>query len=205
MFPHRYLRSSTLCLFASAFARLTFSATDSPHADPHPPAPRPPPHAAPSPINTSLTGGSLYELLPQEELESLNQTSTRIASMMDAILPFDTVVWPHAIRDEQGRNGLFLAPRVPFATLATDPDQEALKGWLVCAILAVGKYAEAASVPLHHIGFTDASGMGRDLWYLDIDIGTIIQLHRRLVSGTLSTDDAFQELTSRWKKLTRDS
>jgi hypothetical protein len=156
------------------------------------------------PTEPSLPPGGRYDVLPREELDSLSRTSSRIASMMDEILPFDTMVWPHAIRDEHGRNGIFLAPRVPFATLAAQPDQEPLKGWLICAILAVGKYVEGSSAPVHHICLTDASGMRGDLWCYDVDIATIRHLHQRLVTGALSADEAFDSLTSRWKKITRD-
>lgn len=184
--PIRHLAGITLCLFS-------FSTDGSLHADPSPPPPllsHPPTHHH-------------YEIIPHGELETLNQTSRRIASMMDAILPFESTVWPHAIRDELGRTGIFLAPSIPFETLAAAPENEPLIGWIVCAILASGKYLETVSFPVHHICLTDPTGMRGDLWCYDIDIATVRYLHRHLAAGSLTAEEAYQTLTARWKKITR--
>ncbi len=184
--PLRHLAGITLIL-------LSFSTDGSLHADPSPPPPlvsHPPNHHH-------------YEVVPHSELEALSQASRRIASMMDAILPFESTVWPHAIRDELGRTGIFLAPSIPFNTLATNPDEDPLKGWIVCAILATGKYIETIPFPVHHVCLTDQTGMRGELWCYDIDIATVRYLHRHLASGTLTAEQAYQTLIARWKKITR--
>jgi hypothetical protein len=146
-----------------------------------------------------------YTVLSQAELEILNHKAMQMEAMMDAILPMATLVWPHAVRDAQGRVGLFMAPTVAFSDLARGPNDEHLVGWVVCAVIAAGKYAEVSEVRIDHICFTDPTGMRGDLWCYDVEMAMIRQLHRRLATGQMGPEEAYQLIAEHWQKITRDS
>lgn len=141
-----------------------------------------------------------YTLLSREEFENMQHLARRVSSMMGEILPFQTRVWPHAVRDSKGRAGLFLESALPMASLSGTPDQEYFKGWLVCAVLAVGKYSVMPGVELDHVCFTDASG-AEARWFYDVDIALVRNLHRGLVHKELSADEVYDQLISQWKRL----
>jgi hypothetical protein len=144
-----------------------------------------------------------YIVLTQPELEVLNRTAMQMEAMMDAILPMATLVWPHAVRDGQGRVGLFMAPTVAFDDLARGLNDDHLVGWVVCAVIAAGKYAEVSEVRIDHLCFTDPTGMRGDLWCYDVDMAMVRQLHRRLATGQMGPEEAYQVITEHWEKITR--
>jgi hypothetical protein len=213
MKPLTYLTRSVLCLLAFGIGWLAFLWGESLHADPseatltqlvaRQPGPARQRVVMEEQEGRALVGG--YAVLRYGELESLNRIAVRMASMMDAILPVESLVWPHAVRDEQGRVGMFMAPTVSFEQLAKGPSEDSLKGWLVCALIAAGKYAEGSAVTIDHLCFTDPTGMGGDLWCYDVDIMTVRQLHRRLLTGVMTPDEAYQVLIERWRRITEDS
>jgi hypothetical protein len=146
-----------------------------------------------------------YTLLGHEEYETLEVYARRVALMMREILPFDTQVWPHAVRDSQGRTGLVLESSVPVSMLADSTDQEFLKGWIVCAILAVGKYSEIPGVRVDHVCFTDGTGAAGGGWFYDADHVFIMELYRSLVGGQVGAGEAYAALVSNWSHVVPES
>ena len=143
-----------------------------------------------------------YTLLAHDEYEDLQYLARRVGSMMGEFLPFYTHVWPHAVRDSQGRSGLILESSIPLANLAASHDQEHLKGWLVCAILAVGKYSDLPGVELDHLCFTDATAQASEArWCYDADASLVRGLHRALVKGEITAEQAHDRLVAHWKRL----
>lgn len=142
-----------------------------------------------------------YTLLSLEEYESLSMMSRRVMGMMAEILPFYTEVWPHAVRDSRGRAGLIVVSSVPLEELATSTNQDSFKGWLVCAIVALGKYSAITGVPIQHVCFTDINGASEQRWCYDADMSLVCGLHRSLVTGSITADEAHAALVSHWRRI----
>jgi hypothetical protein len=141
----------------------------------------------------------------REANKELRRAMQRERALQREILPFDTQVWPHAVRDSQGRTGLVLESSVPVSMLADSTDQEFLKGWIVCAILAVGKYSEIPGVRVDHVCFTDGTGAAGGGWFYDADHVFIMELYRSLVGGQVGAGEAYAALVSNWSHVVPES
>lgn len=140
--------------------------------------------------------------LSREETQVLGSLARRIQQMMSLFGGTRTRAWPHAVRDERGYLGMFIWSERPFLSAVQGELSEAAKRWVILGVVAAAKYLETSSTPVDFIAFTDSQADKGQRWYLEIDIDSVRNIHRRIVKGYLDTDEAFPEIERAWKKIT---
>ena len=139
-------------------------------------------------------------VLDRVELHALENISRRAESMMEMSNVVTTRVWPHAVTDARGRQGIFISSMRP---LFEEKDAHLVKvkrAWVVLGLIAAVKYAEGSQ--LGHIAFTDADGLQGERYYYDLDIAPAREIQRDLLRGRLALEDAFDVIAARWEKVT---
>lgn len=140
--------------------------------------------------------------LDRLELLALQSIAERAESMLSIAEAIPTRVWPHGVRDERGRQGLFIGSLRPLFEESHPRLVEARKAWVVVGLIAAVKYSEGSQVG--HIAFTDANGLQGGKFYYDIDITHARAIHRDLVIGTLAFEEAYDVIATTWEKVTAD-
>jgi hypothetical protein len=140
------------------------------------------------------------EVLNRRELLILESIAWQVQSMMTLFEPVETSVWPHGVRDQRGRQGLFIGSQAPLFTSQDEATAATRKKWVVCALIAAVKYAEGSQ--LGHIAFTDARRVDEHRSYYDLDMTTAREILRLFHLGILSPDETYR-LISSWQKVTR--
>ena len=139
-------------------------------------------------------------VLDRVELHALENIARRAQSMMELSNVVPTRVWPHAVTDARGRQGLFISSMRP---MFDENDEYLIKfkrAWVVLGLIAAVKYAEGSQ--LGHIAFTDVDGLQGERCYYDLDIAPAREIHRDLIRGHLALDDAYDVIAARWEKVT---
>jgi len=140
-------------------------------------------------------------VLNRQELHVLSVLACRTESMMTLASFTQSHVWPHGVRDHQGRIGLFIGSSEPLIH-AKDPALfEAGKSWVVLGVIAAAKYAEGSAVDPDHIAFTDSEGLNGERWYYDLDMKIARRLHRQMVDGVLKPTQAYDLIAAAWRKV----
>ncbi len=137
---------------------------------------------------------SRAELLPLEAIARRAQTMMEVASFTP------TRVWPHGVRDQQGRLGIFLSSARP---LFGDPKPvivQAKEAWVVFGLVAAVKYAEGSQ--LGHIAFTDSRGETGERWYYDISMAEAREIHELMIRGLVRPENAYRLIEAAWQKVT---
>ncbi len=140
------------------------------------------------------------QALSRAELLPLEAIAGRAQSMMSVAKFTPTRVWPHGVRDRQGRLGIFLSSGRP---LFNDPALSIVKAkeaWVVYGLVAAVKYSEGSQVG--HVAFTDSSGETGERWYYDISMAEARKIHEMLISGILRLENAYSLIEAVWKKVT---
>ncbi len=140
--------------------------------------------------------------LDRQELLAVKSVASRAESMLDIADAVPTRVWAHGVRDQKGRQGIFIGSLRPLFEESHPRVVEARRAWVVVGLIAAVKYAEGSGVG--HIAFTDANGLQGERFYYDIDMSDAREVHRRLVAGTLPFEEAYDVITSKWEKITAD-
>jgi hypothetical protein len=138
--------------------------------------------------------------LTRSELLPLEAIAQRAQSMMSVATFTPTRVWPHGVRDRQGRLGIFLCSERP---ILHDPAPDmvlAKEAWVVFGLVAAVKYSEGSQVG--HVAFTDSSGETGERWYYDISMAEAREIHEMLISGILQPENAFRLIEAAWQKVT---
>ena len=94
--------------------------------------------------------------LSRAELLPLEAVAGRVQSMMSEVAFTSTRVWPHGVRDQQGRIGIFLSSERPLFNDPTPAIAQAKEDWVVIGLVAAVKYSEGSQI--RHIAFTDSRG-----------------------------------------------
>lgn len=141
--------------------------------------------------------------LDRLELLALQSIAQRAESMMGIAEAIPTRVWPHGVRDEKGRQGIFFGSLRPLFEESHPQLVEAKKAWVVVGLIAAVKYAEGSQVG--HIAFTDANGLQGGSFYYDIDISHAREIHRNLLVGALAFERAYEVIATKWEKVTADN
>jgi len=139
-------------------------------------------------------------VLDRVELHALENIARRAESMMELSNVVPTRVWPHAVTDACGRQGIFISSMRP---LFDEKEQQLIKvkrAWVVLGLIAAVKYAERSQ--LGHIAFTDADGLQGERCYYDLDIAPAREIQRDLIRGRLALEEAYDVIASHWEKVT---
>lgn len=138
--------------------------------------------------------------LTRSEMLPLEAIALRVQSMMSVATFTPTRVWPHGVRDQQGRLGIFLSSERPILHDPTPAMVQAKKAWVVFGLVAAVKYSEGSQVG--HVAFTDSSGETGERWYYDISMAEAREIHEMLIRGILQPDNAFRLIEAAWQKVT---
>ena len=76
------------------------------------------------------------QVLSLAELQPLETISKRVASMMSVISTVPTRIWPHGVRDHQGRQGIFLSSQRPLFHDSDPAVVQAKQAWVVYGLIA---------------------------------------------------------------------
>jgi hypothetical protein len=157
---------------------------------------------APSATSLSMpTADSMAaRALSRAELLPLEAIARRAQSMMEMALFTPTRVWPHGVRDQQGRLGIFLSSERPLFGDPTPVIAQAKEAWVVFGLVAAVKYSEGSQI--RHIAFTDSRGETGERWYYDISMAEAREIHELLVRGILRPENAFKVIEAAWQKVT---
>jgi hypothetical protein len=140
--------------------------------------------------------------LTRSELLPLEAIARRVQSMMSVATFTPTRVWPHGVRDYQGRLGIFLSSERPILHDAAPETVLAKEAWVVFGLVAAVKYSEGSQVG--HVAFTDSRGETGERWYYDISMSEAREIHEMLISGILQPENAFRLIEAAWQKVTTD-
>lgn len=152
--------------------------------------------------NMPTTESKAARALSRAELLPLEAIARRVQSMMEVASFTPTRVWPHGVRDQQGRLGIFLSSARP---LFGDPKPvivQAKEAWVVFGLVASVKYAEGSQ--LGHIAFTDSRGETGERWYYDISMAEAREIHDLMIRGLLRPENAFKLIEASWQKINAD-
>jgi hypothetical protein len=144
------------------------------------------------------------KVLGREELAELKTISKNISEMMTVTDYVHTDVWPHAVRDSKGRAGVFVSCSYPILSTSGEAAAIARESWVTLAVIAAVKYSEGSVVPLQHLAFTDPNGETQSSWYYDLDMDIARYVHRQLVHGGMSRQQAYAMVERSWVKVTND-
>lgn len=139
--------------------------------------------------------------LSRAELLPIEAIARRAQSMMEVASFTPTRVWPHGVRDQQGRIGLFLSSERPIFGDPTPGITQAKEAWVVFGLVAAVKYSEGSQVG--HVAFTDSNGETGERWYYDISMAEAREIHELMVRGILRPGNAFKLIEATWQKITR--
>lgn len=160
-----------------------------------------PSSAPPASSQTVLVGDSRGgRALSRAELLPLEAVAGRVQSMMSEIAFTFTRVWPHGVRDEQGRIGIFLSSERPLFNDPTPAIVQAKEDWVVIGLVAAVKYAEGSQI--RHIAFTDSRGETGERWYYDLSMAEAREIHGLMIRGVLHPENAYRVIEARWQKVT---
>jgi hypothetical protein len=153
---------------------------------------------------SSSTHDAHGAVLGREELDGLKAISQNISSMMTVTDFVHTQVWPHAVRDSKGRAGIFISCSFPLLSSQGEKAAIARESWVILAVIAAVKYSEDSAVPLQHLAFTDPNGENQSSWYYDLDMDVARYIHRQLVHGGMSKQQAYAMVERSWVKVSND-
>jgi len=140
------------------------------------------------------------QALSRAELLPLEAIAQRAQSMMSVATFTPTRVWPHSVRDRQGRLGIFLSSGRPLFNDPTLSIVKAKEAWVVFGLVAAVKYSEGSQVG--HVAFTDSSGETGERWYYDISMAEAREIHALMLRGILRPENAFKFIEAAWQKVT---
>lgn len=157
-------------------------------------------------LNTSQSAnpdqGTAARVLTRAELLPLEAIAGRVQSMMSVASFTPTRVWPHGVRDHQGRLGLFLSSQRRLFNEGTPAVIRAREAWVVFGLVAAVKYSEGSQI--RHIAFTDTCDETRERWYYDISMVEAREIHEMLIRGVVRPENAYRLIEAAWKKITPD-
>jgi len=122
--------------------------------------------------------------------------------MMSVATFTTTRVWPHGVRDQQGRLGIFLSSERPVFHDSKPILVRAKEAWVVFGLIAAVKYSEGSQVG--HLAFTDSNGETGERWYYDISMAEAREIHGMMIRGILKPENAFKVIETVWQKITTD-
>jgi len=140
--------------------------------------------------------------LKAQEWLTLESIAKRAESMMAVATFVSTRVWPHGVRDNKGRLGIFIGCNRP---LFAEKDERIVKpneAWVVFGLIAAVKYSEGSQVG--HIAFTDRDGIHGERWYYDLDMPTAREIHSMMFQGLVAPENAYHLIESSWVKVTAE-
>jgi len=140
--------------------------------------------------------------LIRSELLPLEAIARRVESMMSVATFTTTRVWPHGVRDQQGRLGIFLSSERPVFHDSKPILVRAKEAWVVFGLIAAVKYSEGSQVG--HLAFTDSNGETGERWYYDISMAEAREIHGMMIRGILKPENAFKVIETVWQKITTD-
>jgi hypothetical protein len=138
--------------------------------------------------------------LSRAELLPLEAVAGRVQSMMSEVAFTSTRVWPHGVRDQQGRIGIFLSSERPLFNDPTPVIAQAKEDWVVIGLVAAVKYSEGSQI--RHIAFTDSRGETGERWYYDLSMAEAREIHEMMIRGVLRPENAYKLIEARWQKVT---
>jgi hypothetical protein len=150
--------------------------------------------SAPSAESNAARALSRAEFLPLEAI------AKRVQSMMSVASFTPTRVWPHGVRDQQGRLGIFLSSERPLFTDPAPTIVKAKEAWVVFGLVAAVKYSEGSQI--RHIAFTDSQGETSERWYYDISMVEAREIHEMLIRGIVRPENAYRLIEAAWQKIT---
>lgn len=161
--------------------------------------------SAKTPVSNSSQSGTPPEsnaarALTRAELLPLEAIAKRVQSMMSVDVFTPTRVWPHGVRDQQGRLGIFLSSERPLFNDPTPSIVKAKEAWVVFGLVAAVKYAEGSQI--RHIAFTDTRGETTERWYYDISMAEAREIHEMLIRGIVRPENAYKLIEAAWLKIT---
>jgi hypothetical protein len=142
------------------------------------------------------------KVLNRSELHTLSAISQKMEFMINPAEFNHTRVWPHGVRDERGRIGLFISCAYPFTEMTTGPELEGFKAWVIYTVIAAVKYSEGSPVRIDHLGFAEFGDSSGDKWYWDLDMATAKLVHKKLFSKGITADEAYSIITKSWARVT---
>lgn len=96
---------------------------------------------------------------------------------------------------------MFIWSEKPLLSAGSGEMSESAKRWIILGVVAASKYLETSPTPVDFIAFTDSKADTGPRWYLELDVESARNIHRRIVKGYLDTDEAFPEIERSWKRI----
>jgi hypothetical protein len=155
-----------------------------------------------SPQSAPPAGSNAARALSRAELLPLEAIAGRVQSMMSEVAFTSTRVWPHGVRDQQGRLGIFLSSERPLFNDPTPAIVQAKEDWVVIGLVAAVKYSEGSQI--RHIAFTDSRGETGEHWYYDISMVEAREIHEMLIRGIVRPENAYRLIEAAWQKVTAE-
>jgi hypothetical protein len=151
-------------------------------------------------VSSSPSKPTAGHVLDRNEFHILENIAHRAESMMQLSNFIHTRVWPHAVTDARGRQGIFIDSSRPVLQENEGPLAIAKRPWVVFGLIAALKYAEGTS--LGHIAFTDTDSFKKGRYYYDLDIILAREIQRDLLRGRLTPEQAYDAIVKHWEKIT---
>lgn len=155
-----------------------------------------------SPASVQPTEG---HVLSRHELHALTEAARGVEAFIRRTPHLGTRVWPHAVRDGQGRAGLIIMAHRPLLMSMNLEDLDQRRNWVLAALIAAGWQMESTPARVDHLALTDPEGMRGQQWYYDVDMALARRLFLRLREGTLSAEAAYRQVVSSWRLVTAES
>lgn len=142
------------------------------------------------------------QALNRRTLLVLEDVARRTQETMMRFKTVETRVWPHGVRDQHGRQGLFIAADSALLSRTDAEAQRLRQAWVVCGLIAAVKHAEGSQ--LGHLGFTETRAVHQPAFYYDLDMATAREIHRLLSHGVLSLEQGYRMINASWRKISVD-
>ncbi len=144
-------------------------------------------------------------VLLRHEIQALGDVARGIEHMLRHTQFTGTQVWPHAVRDSQGRAGLIVMAHRPLLMSMNMEDIDIRRTWVLVSLIAAARQMQITESQLDHIALTDREGMTGDLWYYDVDIQVAHRIYKQLHEGIITGEQAYQQVVDSWKLVTKEN
>ncbi len=145
------------------------------------------------------------QVLERHEIQALGDVARGVELLLRRTQFSGTRVWPHAVRDSKGRTGLIIMAHRPLLMSMNMEDIDIRRTWVLVSLIAAARQMEITESQLDHLALTDREGMTGQLWYYDVDMQIARSIYKELNEGSITGDQAYQQVTSSWKLVTADN
>jgi hypothetical protein len=159
----------------------------------------------PAYVSPSFSKNTQPKVLQRHEIQALGNVARGVEMMLRQTQFEGTRVWPHAVRDSQGRTGLIVMAHRPLLMSMNMEDIDIRRTWVLVCLIAAARQMQTTESQLDHIALTDREGMTGDPWYYDVDMQVAHRIYMQLNEGSINGEQAYQQVINTWKLVTKDN